>query len=178
MRGGGFQTLPLSGKGRRKVSFRRIALLIILVLSCLTAVSAQTSSVENLRTQLGDVQQKETELQARLRQIEEDIKPENIEKALALNGSTRPEEQREQRRRQLESQRTNLQSQLDQLAQSRVRLETAIATAEAAQYQQSALPDSYSPAAAGSSGTPPPVRSKTTPRRARRKATRRARRRG
>jgi peptidoglycan hydrolase CwlO-like protein len=160
------------------VRFRRITWLIILVLSCFTVGAAQTSSVENLRSQLSDVQQKETEIQARIRQVEEDIKPENIEKALALNGSTRPEELREQRRRQLESQRTNLQTQLDQLAQSRVRLETAIATAEAAQYQQSALPDSYSPAATVNPGSTTTVRPKTIPRRVRRKTTRRARRRG
>ena len=158
--------------------FRRITWLIILVLSCFVVGAAQTSSVENLRSQLSDVQQKETEVQARLRQVEEDIKPENIEKALALNGSTRPEELREQRRRQLESQRTNLRTQLDQLAQSRVRLETAIATAEAAQYQQSALPDSYSPAATVNTGSTTTVRPNTTPRRVRRKTTRRARRRG
>jgi len=159
--------------------FRRITLLFMLTLSGFTAATAQTSSVEKLRSQLSDVQQKEGEIQARLRQVEEDIRPENIEKALALNGSTRPEELREQRRRQLESQRTNLQSQLDQLSQSRVRLETAIATAEAAQYQQSALPpDSYKPAAAATPDSSTVVKPKTTPRRVRRKTTRRARRRG
>lgn len=172
-------TPPLNWKGTLTVRFRRITWLIILVLSCFTAGAAQTSSAENLRSQLSDVQQKETEIQTRIRQVEEDLKPENIEKALALNGSTRPEVVREQRRRQLESQRTNLQSQLDQLAQSRVRLETAIATAEAAQYQQSALPDSYSPTTATvnpSSATT--IKPKPTPRRVRRKTTRRARRRG
>lgn len=159
---------------------RRITLLIILCLSCWTLAAAQSSSVESLRAQLSDVQQKETEIQTRVRQIEEDMRPENIEKALALNGSTRPEEVREQRRRQLEIQKNNLQSQLDQLSQSRVRLETAISTAEAAQYQQSALPpDSYKPGAATTNpGNPTTIKPKTTPRRTRRRTTRRAQRRG
>lgn len=168
---------PSEGKAH-EVRFSRITLLIILVLSCLTVGAAQSSSVESLRSQLSDVQQKEGEIQARIRQTEEDLRPENIEKAFALNGSTRPEELREQRRRQLESQRTNLQSQLDQLTQSRNRLETAIATAEAAQYQQSALPDSYRPAAAVTPGNTTTVNPKATPRRARRKPVRRVRRRG
>lgn len=157
---------------------RRITLLIILALSCFTVGAAQSSSVESLRSQLSDVQKKEGEIQTRVRQLEEDIKPENIEKALALNGSTRPEELREQRRRQLEIERTNLRSQLDQLAQSRVRLETAIATAEAAAYQQSALPDSYRPATTEvRPGNIKGVKPKQTQRRARSRA-RRVRRRG
>ena len=137
------------------MNFRRITLLIILILSCLTVGAAQTSSVESLRSQLSDVQKREGEIQTRIRQVEEDMKPENIERAFALNGSTRPEELREQRRRQLETQKANLQTQLDQLAQSRTRLETAIATAEAAQYQQSALPDSYRPATEVNPGSTP-----------------------
>jgi chromosome segregation ATPase len=159
------------------VKLKRLALLIILALSSLTVAVAQNSSVENLRSQLSDVQKKESDLQARDRQLEEDMKPENIEKVFALNGSTRPEELREQRRRQLESERTNVRAQLDQLAQSRARLETAIVTAEAAAYRQSALPDSYNPAPAVTSGSAT-AKPKQTQRRARRKATRRAKRRG
>jgi chromosome segregation ATPase len=161
------------------VRFRRITLLIILVLSCFTAGAAQSSSVENLRSQLSDVQKKENEVQTRIRQVEEDMKPENLERAFALNGSTRPEELRAERRRQLESEKTRLQSQLDQLAQSRARLETAIATAEAAAYQQSAYPDSYRPAApaVNPSSKTTVVKPKPTQRRPRQRA-RRARRRG
>jgi chromosome segregation ATPase len=158
------------------VCFRRIALLIMMVLSSLTVAVAQNSSVENLRSQLSDVQKKEEELQARVRQIEEDLRPENIERYFALNGSTRPEELREQRRRQLENQRATVQAQLDQLAQSRVRLEASIATAEAAAYRQSALPDSYNPTPAVISNSPT-VKPKKSQRRARRRSVRRASRR-
>ncbi|HEV7844029.1 MAG TPA: hypothetical protein VGO69_10060, partial [Pyrinomonadaceae bacterium] len=129
------------------MKIKRSVALIILVLSSSLIVFAQNPSVESLRSQLGDVQKREEEVQARVKQLEEDMKPENIEKAFALNGSTRPEELREQRRHQLENEKARVQAQLDQLAQSRVRLETSLATAEAAAYRQSALPadSSYSP---------------------------------
>ncbi|MDT5121742.1 MAG: hypothetical protein QOC96_1224 [Acidobacteriota bacterium] len=118
----------------------RLALLIILVLSSLTAALAQNSTgVENLRSQLNDLQAKETALQNQMKQLDEDLKPENIEKVFALNGSTHPEELREQRRKQLEAQKASVQSQLDQIATSRTRLDAAISSAEAATYRQSAV---------------------------------------
>src|SRR5947209_8625400 len=116
---------------------QRIGLLSILFLSSAIAASAQNpvsaaQSVENLRAQLQDLRSKEEALSARSRQLDEDSKPENIEKYFALNGSTHPEELREQRRRQLETEKSNVTAQLEQLAASRARLESAIATAEAA----------------------------------------------
>jgi hypothetical protein len=100
--------------------------------------SAPQNTTEKLRIQLADVQAKEAELQARERQLDEDLRPENIERSLAGVGTTRPEELREQRRRQLESEKTRVRAQLDQLAQSRTRLEAAIATADAEAYRRSA----------------------------------------
>jgi chromosome segregation ATPase len=167
-----------------KVKLRRITLLIILLLSSLMVAQAQNSSVESLRTQLSDAQKKEEELQARIKQIEEDLKPENIEKVFALNGSTHPEELREQRRRQLENERTNVRAQLDQATQGRARLETSLATAEAAAYRQSAQPsssDNPTPVVnnATTTATPdsPAVKPKQNQPRTHRRA-RRARRRG
>lgn len=145
----------------------RFALLTVFIFTSLTVAAAQ-DSIDGLRSQLSDVQKKEAELQARIKQLDEDMRPESLERFFALSGSTRPEEQREQRRRQLENEKTRVQAQLDQLAQSRVRLETAIATAEAAAYQQSALPSSYaspSSVAPGSKKAAP----KQTQRRARQK---------
>ncbi len=161
-----------------KARLRRITLLIILILSSFTIALAQSSTVETLRSQLSDAQKKEEELQARVKQIDEDMKPENIEKVFALNGSTRPEELREQRRRQLENEKTNVRAQLDQVIQSRARLETAIATAEAAAYRQSAMPSSYNPTTPTVT-TPdsPTVKPKPSPSRTRRRV-RRTRRRG
>jgi cell division protein FtsB len=109
-------------------------LLAMLAVSGVAQESRQGRAA-NLRAQLAEVQAKQTELQTRLQQIEEEIKPESIERSLAGIGSTHPEDLREQRRRQLETEKKGLQSQLDTLAASRARLETAIATADAINYQ-------------------------------------------
>ena len=93
----------------------------------------------NLRAQLTEVESKQTELQTRLQKLEEDLKPEKIAANLAGVGSTKPEELREQRKRQLEIERNGVKAQLDLLATSRTRLETAIARADAEAYRQSAV---------------------------------------
>lgn len=119
-------------------------ILFVALLPALVAnVSAQSNSgaaqsVAELRAQLNDVQARENELQARARQLDEDLKPENIERSLAGIGSTKPEELREQRRRQLTTERNGVGKQLNLLATSRERLESAIRTAEGFAYQQSA----------------------------------------
>ena len=86
---------------------------------------------ETFRTQLRDVQAKETDLQAQLDQVDFMLTPENIERAVGTMGTTHPEVAREQRKRQLEAQKAKLRAQMDQLEQSRVRLEPAIATSDA-----------------------------------------------
>jgi len=103
-----------------------------------TPQSSARDRAADLRRQLSDVEAKQAELQTRLKQIEENLKPENIESSLAGVGSTRPEELREQRRRQLEIERTGVRSQLDLLANSHTRLETAILQADGEAYRQSA----------------------------------------
>lgn len=84
-----------------------------------------------LNAELRDVAAKDSDLQARLEDIEYALKPENIERSTAGYGTTRPEELREQRRRQLESEKQRVQKQLDLLAASRTRLEQAIASSDA-----------------------------------------------
>ena len=132
-------------------------------------VSAQTGAQEkaaSLRAQLTDLEAKQAELQTRLQNLEEKLKPENIESALAGVGSTRPEDLREQRRRQLEIERNGVRAQLDLLATSHSRLETAIATADADAYRQSAAPptvpavDASSAAEASTQVAPPPRRAR------------------
>ena len=102
-----------------------------------TASAAQNA--ENLRAQLRDAQMKEAELQYRLNQLDYELKPENIERYFAGTGSTRPEELREHRRRQLQLEKDALSSQLQSLGESKLRLETAITRADSLAYQQSAL---------------------------------------
>ena len=85
---------------------------------------------ETMRAQLLDLQAKQADLQSKLEQIEYALKPENIERVVATFGTLHPEEAREARRRQLESERSRTQDQLNQLATSLARLEAAIATAD------------------------------------------------
>ena len=124
---------------------RNLSLILLLVLVPVMAsrVAAEdqpdaAQTADNLRLQLLDVQAHEAELQAKARQLEEDIKPENIERSLAGIGSTRPEELRESRRRQLAIELGGVRSQLKLLATSKERLEQAIRNADSQAYQQSA----------------------------------------
>jgi chromosome segregation ATPase len=83
-----------------------------------------------LRTELRDVQAKKGELEAHLEQVENDLKPENIERAVAGYGTTRPEELRAQRQKSLENDRTRSRQQIDQLTASESRIQQAIATSD------------------------------------------------
>lgn len=85
---------------------------------------------EQLRSQLVDVQTKIADLESKLEEIEYALKPENLERATQVYGSTRPEEVRETRRRQLESERARLNAQLRILKTSQTRLEVSTANAD------------------------------------------------
>jgi hypothetical protein len=122
-----------------------ISMLLLLTLTFAAGVYAQESSsaaesVEKLRAQLLEVQAKEGDLRVRAQQLEESLKPENIERSLAGVGSTKPEELREARRRQLTIERDSVQAQLKLVETSRQHLETAISNAEVRAYQQSPRP--------------------------------------
>jgi hypothetical protein len=122
---------------------KRISSLLFLLLTFSMTVSAQESaaeSAEKLRAQLLEVQGQEENLRMRVQQLEESLKPENIERSLAGVGSTRPEELRELRRRQLTIERDGVLAQLKTLEASRQRLEAAIRNADALAYQESAMP--------------------------------------
>ena len=111
----------------------------LLAVRTLAQTNAQQRAA-NLRAQLADAQAKQAELENRLQQLNEEIKPDNIERSLAGVGSVHPEELREARRRQLEIEKRGVQSQLDVLPAGRSRLETATAAADAESYRQSASP--------------------------------------
>ena len=83
-----------------------------------------------LKQQLFDLESKETRLRMRLEELEEQLKPESIERELAGIGSTRPEELREHRRKLLTIERNGLRTQLGLLAEQRAQTESAIAEAE------------------------------------------------
>ena len=124
-------------------SHLRLVLLAALVVLCPLQGRSQdkpsaAETVENLKLQLIDVKAREDNLKLRVQQLDEDLKPENIERALAGVGSTRPEELREQRRLQLTIEKTRVVAQLEETAALRSRLETSLAAAEVEAYQQSA----------------------------------------
>lgn len=123
-------------------SQKYLFLLVVLVTAGLTTQAQQAKSAaeeaENLRLQLIDVQTRQESLRSRAAELDEAIKPENIERSLAGVGSTRPEELREARRKQLQIERDAVAAQLRVLDTSRLRLEAAILDADARAYHESA----------------------------------------
>ena len=121
-----------------------LVMLLLVFAFAVNAYAQETESAaesaEKLKLQLLDVQAVEADLRARLQELDESIKPENIERSLAGVGSTRPEELREARRRQLSIQRDGVLAQLRTIETSRTRLETAIANADVRAYHESARP--------------------------------------
>ena len=113
-----------------------------------TAVEAAQDRAEELRLKLDDLKARQVELQDQLANLDEQMDPQNIENSLAGVGSTRPEDLRELRRRQLERQKIGIQNKLNILADSQSRVETAIAEAEADAYYESAGVDSDASAVA------------------------------
>ena len=86
---------------------------------------------ESLRSQQLDAETKLADLQSKMDQIDYALKPENIERVTSGYGTTRPEDARDSRRRQLESEKARLQAQIRLLETSRTRLETAVANSDA-----------------------------------------------
>jgi hypothetical protein len=140
------ESLPYNISVQWRKNLVLLSAIVFLTGNCTIPALAQGAGGQNsaqlraadLRTQLNEVEARQEELQSRLQQIEEYLKPENIEHNFAGIGSTHPEELREQRRRQLEIQKDGAKAQLEQLAISHSRLETAIVRADAEVYRQSA----------------------------------------
>lgn len=89
-----------------------------------------TDKIEDLRTQIAEIEIKKTALQEKIRQLDEAMLPENLERTTVVAGSTRPEDLRENRRRQLETEKKAAESQIELLEQSRLRIEMSIATTQ------------------------------------------------
>jgi hypothetical protein len=85
---------------------------------------------EILRKQLIELIEKETQFKMRLAQLEEDMRPENIERTLSTYGTTRTVEIRETRRRVLENEKRGVESLLQITSQSRLRLEEDVRQAD------------------------------------------------
>jgi hypothetical protein len=142
---------------------RRFVISALLVLAATLPTWAQSASavelqIEALRAQLREVAEKEAELQVRARQLEEDLRPENVQRSVAHVGTTDASALREERRRQLERQKVGVDEQLSSLASSRSRLEAAITTAEAeaVRLRAAALGANNSPPRAEPAAAPAP----------------------
>lgn len=114
----------------------KLVLVLALIVVAQAAAAAQErtekpETADDLQLQVIELQSKEETLRLRAQQLDEDLKPENIERALAGIGSTRPEALREARRRQLTIERESVSLQLRVLEKMRMRLEAAITEAEA-----------------------------------------------
>ncbi len=86
---------------------------------------------ESLRKQMFEMIEKENVVKGRLEQIELDIRPEVIERALQLTGSMRPEDVRDARRKSLAAERANLQSLLTEVQSTRANLSVNLQKSEA-----------------------------------------------
>jgi exonuclease VII large subunit len=100
---------------------------ILLNLEVLTRAEQRA---ETMRKQLIELTEKENQLKARLAQVEEDSRPENINRNLNVVGTTRTPEIREDRRRYLETERSSLQNLIQQVSQNRFRLENEVQEAD------------------------------------------------
>ncbi|HEV8370627.1 MAG TPA: hypothetical protein VGQ39_21945 [Pyrinomonadaceae bacterium] len=87
---------------------------------------------ETLQLHLLEIAEKEAPLQARMDQINQQLRPEAIERTMAGVGSVHPEDAREEVRKRLASEKVRLQSQLDLLRQDRVRTQAMLVTTDAA----------------------------------------------
>jgi hypothetical protein len=93
---------------------------------------ARDVSASDLKQQLIDVEVKETQLRIRLEELDEQLRPESIDRELAGIGSVHPEDLREHRRKLLTIERSGLQKEMDLLEERRAQIEAAIAAAETA----------------------------------------------
>lgn len=88
--------------------------------------------MDSLRAQLINLQMREIELQARIDELDYQMRPESIQQALAFVGSVRPmDELRANLRARLEKEKARTNAQLELLASTRAKLEAAIRDAEA-----------------------------------------------
>jgi exonuclease VII large subunit len=83
-----------------------------------------------LRKQLIESIEKETAYKSRLAQMDEEVRPENVERSLSGVGTTRTAEIREVRRRSLEIEKRGLETLLNLNTQSRARLEDDVRQAD------------------------------------------------
>lgn len=84
-----------------------------------------------LRKSLIETGEREATIKRRLGQVQFDLRPENIDRSLQLQGTTKTDELRENRRRTLENERNTLQNLLFEVETSRAQISENLREAEA-----------------------------------------------
>ena len=92
-------------------------------------MTQEEERAENLEEQLFAIAKEEANLQTQLEEVNEQLRPENIEQ-LQVYGSLRPEEVRESTRRKLTNKQTRIQAQIQLLQQSRTRIHSSISVTD------------------------------------------------
>ena len=87
---------------------------------------------EGLQLHLIEIAEKEAPLQSRVDQINQQLRPEALERILAGVGSVHPEDTREEVRKRLMSEKLRLQYQLELFRQDRLRTQASLVTTDAA----------------------------------------------
>jgi hypothetical protein len=87
---------------------------------------------EALQSRLRENLERQFALQARMEQVDYQLRPENIERMFVGVGMVRPEEARDTVRRRLSLEKQGLLAQLELVRQERNRFQSALATADVA----------------------------------------------
>ena len=112
----------------KKATYEERQKLLLTNLDILTKAEQRSESLRKQRFEMID---KENSIRARLDQIEVDIRPEMIERSVAMVGSLRPEELREAKRKSLDAERHNLQNLLNDVVTARTNLDTDLLRSDA-----------------------------------------------
>ncbi len=86
---------------------------------------------ESLRKQAFEMLEKENTIKTRLDQLENDLRPESVDRSVAFAGSLRPEDLRAARKKSLEAERANLQNLLNELQRTRSNLDLNVQKSDA-----------------------------------------------
>jgi hypothetical protein len=108
----------------------------------LDILSRAEQRAEGLRRQLLDLTEKETNYRTRMMQLDDDMRPDSIDRSLAGVGTTRTSDLRDLRRRQLDNERRGVELLLNQASAARAKLEDDVKQADAlvARIRQRLLP--------------------------------------
>lgn len=85
---------------------------------------------ESLRKQRFDMIEKEGVIKTKIEQLDNDLRPEMIERTVAMTGSLRPEELRDARKKSLEAERASQESLLTEVQSTLARLDDSVRKAD------------------------------------------------